>query len=213
MEPVWEREQACDGLQDGGLAGAVGADEGDDLPLIYLKGDVLDGVDGAVIDVDALYLQHGVHIRPLLLFLTAQIGLDDHWVGLDLLRGALGDDLSEVEHADALADAHDQVHVVLDEHNGDLEGVPDLDDVLHQLGGLGGVHAGGGLVQQQQGGVGGQGPDDLQAALGAVRQGAGLVVGQVLHVEDGQQLHGALVGPASPASSSLGRRSMPPHMG
>ena len=61
-------EQTCDGLQDGGLSGTVGADEGDYLPLIYLKGDVFDGMDGAVIDVDALYLQHGVHIRPLLSF-------------------------------------------------------------------------------------------------------------------------------------------------
>ena len=60
---------------------------------------------------------------PSFLFLTAQIGLDDLWIGLDVLRGALGDDLSEVEDTDALADAHDQVHVVLDEHNGDLEGV------------------------------------------------------------------------------------------
>ena len=75
-----------------------------------------------------------------------------------------------------------------------MEGVPDLDDVLHQLGGFGGVHTGGGLIQQQQGGVGGQSPDDLQTALGAVGQGTGFVVGQVLHAEDGQQLQGALVG-------------------
>ena len=45
------------------LPGTVGADEGDYLPLVYLKGDVLDGMDGAVIDVDALYLQHGVHAQ------------------------------------------------------------------------------------------------------------------------------------------------------
>ena len=47
-------EQAGDGVQRGGLAGAVGADEGDDLPLIDLEGDALDGVDGAVIDVDVV---------------------------------------------------------------------------------------------------------------------------------------------------------------
>ena len=69
----------------------------------------------------------------------------------------------------------------------------DLDDVLHQLGGLGGVHAGGGLVEQKQAGVGGECAHDLQAALRAVGQAAGLVVGQALHVKDVEQLHGALV--------------------
>ena len=71
------------------------------------------------------------------LSLLAQIGLDDHGVVLDILGGALGDDLTEVEHADTLADAHDQIHVVLDEHDGDLEGVADLDDIFHELGSLG----------------------------------------------------------------------------
>ena len=33
---------------------------------------------------------------------------------MNLFGGALGDDLPEVQDADALADAHDQLHVVLD---------------------------------------------------------------------------------------------------
>ena len=83
---------------------------------------------------------------------------------------------------------------MLDEHDGDAEGVADLDDVRHELGSLGRVHAGGRLVEQQQLGVRGKRADDLQTTLGAIRQRAGLLVCQVLHVKDGQQLHGALVG-------------------
>ena len=54
-------QQTGDGLQGGGLARAVGADQGDDLPFGHLKGHALDGVDGAVVDVDVIHLQHSSH--------------------------------------------------------------------------------------------------------------------------------------------------------
>ena len=72
---------------------------------------------------------------------------------------------------------------MLNEHNGDLERIPDLADVLHQFRRFGGVHTSGGLIQQQQGGVGCQRPDNLQTALGAVGQGTGLDICQILHME------------------------------
>ena len=50
-------QQAGNGLQGGGLAGTVGTDQGDDLALIHLEGDVLDGVDVAVVNVDVIDLQ------------------------------------------------------------------------------------------------------------------------------------------------------------
>ena len=50
--------QSGNGPQGGGLARAVGTDEGDDFPLRHLKGDVLDGFDAAVIDPQAVNLQH-----------------------------------------------------------------------------------------------------------------------------------------------------------
>ena len=53
---------------------------------------------------------------------------------------------------------------------------------------------------------------NLQAALRAVGQRACLGVGEILHVEDGQQLHRALVGDALFASSKPGRRKMPSSM-
>ena len=83
---------------------------------------------------------------------------------------------------------------MLDQQDGDVELVADAADDFHQLGGLGGVHAGGGLVQQQQLGAGGQGADDLQPALGAVGQAARLLAGQVGHMEDVQQLDGLVGG-------------------
>ena len=77
--------------------------------------------------------------------------------------------------------------------DGDTKGVANLDDVLHEFRSLGRVHAGGRLVEQQQFGVGGKRADDLQTTLSAVRQRSGLLVCQMLHIKDGQQLHGALV--------------------
>ena len=66
--------------------------------------------------------------------------------------------------------------------------------MLHELLCLRGVHARGRLVEQQQGGIGGQRADDLQTALGAVGEGTGTAVGQILHIENAQQLQRALVG-------------------
>ena len=56
-------EQAGNCIQYRGLAGAVGADQGDDLPLVDLKRDALDSVDAAVVDMDILYLQQ-CHFTP-----------------------------------------------------------------------------------------------------------------------------------------------------
>ena len=50
-------QQAGNGLQGGGFTSTVGTDQGDDLALIHLEGDVLDGVDVAVIDVDVINFQ------------------------------------------------------------------------------------------------------------------------------------------------------------
>jgi hypothetical protein len=82
---------------------------------------------------------------------------------------------------------------VLDEENRDLEPIPDLRDVLHELFGLMGVHAGGGLVQEEELRIGRKGADDLQAALGAVGQAAGGFIRQILHAEDIEELDRPLV--------------------
>ena len=83
--------------------------------------------------------------------------------------------------------------LMLDEQHRDLKGVADGADVFHQLGRFARVHAGGGLVKEQQAGVCGQCTQDFQSALRAVRQRACLGARKIFHVEDGEQLHRALV--------------------
>ena len=75
-----------------------------------------------------------------------------------------------IEHENALADPHDDLHVVLDQQHGDLELVLDEADQTRERLFLGGIHPGGGLVEQQQFWLGRQRPHDLQPALVAVRQ-------------------------------------------
>ena len=47
-------EQAGDGVQRGGFACAVGTDQCDDLAGVDFKGNALDGVDAAIVDVDII---------------------------------------------------------------------------------------------------------------------------------------------------------------
>ena len=54
-------EQAGEGAQGGGLAGAVGADEGDDLAGFDGEGDALDGFDLAVGDPEVLDFEQCGH--------------------------------------------------------------------------------------------------------------------------------------------------------
>src|SRR5712692_5189279 len=75
---------------------------------------------------------------------TAKVGLDDLRVAADRRRRALGDLLAVVHH---------HLHVVLDQEDGLAPPVQPA-DVLHHLPDEGGVHGGGGLVEQEQIGVG-----------------------------------------------------------
>ena len=108
-------EQAGDGLQGGGLTGTVGTDEGDDLALVHLEGDILDCVDVAIKDVDVINFQQSLCHRSALLL--TQVGFDDLGIVADLVRRTLGDDAAKVQHGDALADAHDEAHIMLDEED------------------------------------------------------------------------------------------------
>ena len=81
---------------------------------------------------------------------------------------------------------------MLDQQHGDVELIADAADGLGQLSGFRGVHTGGRLIQQQQLGAGGQRAHDLQTALCAIGQAAGLRIGHICHVEDIQQLKGTL---------------------
>src|SRR2546428_524493 len=78
------------------------------------------------------------------------------------------DQLPEVEHGDAIAEIHDERDVVLDEQDGEVEARANPADQLAEPPLLPAVHAGGGLVEQEQLGLQRQGARDLQPALVAV---------------------------------------------
>ena len=124
--------------------------------------------------------------------LLAKICGDDLGISGDLLRQPRRDGLPVVDDLDALADVHDQGHVVLDQQNGHAEAVPDGMDAGEKLRRLRGVHAGGGLVQKEHLHIRGQGPGNLQLPLPAIGQAGGQNVRAVLQAADGQELHGLL---------------------
>ncbi len=56
------RNQAGDGLQRGGLAGAVRTDKRHDLALFHMEGDALQRLNDAVIYIQILYIQNCTHL-------------------------------------------------------------------------------------------------------------------------------------------------------
>src|SRR5581483_1684480 len=121
----------------------------------------------------------------------AEVCLDNNWVGLDLGRRALGQLAAEVQHGDALANVHDQAHVVFYQQDG-LPFASQFADQLHVTLDLGLVHARGRLVQQQQRRPGAQRAGDLQAARVAVGQEVGPDVFLAGQADVGQQRAGAV---------------------
>ena len=83
--------------------------------------------------------------------------------------GAAGDDAAVVEADDAVGHAHHHLHVVLDQQHGDAERA-DAGQQLHEARGLGRVHAGHRLVEQQQLRLGGKRDRDLEQPQLAVGQ-------------------------------------------
>src|SRR5712691_6960405 len=52
-------QHAREGIEDGRLAGPIGADEGDDLPLGDAEGDPAHGLDGAVRNLEIANVEEG----------------------------------------------------------------------------------------------------------------------------------------------------------
>src|SRR5262249_870723 len=96
----------------------------------------------------------------------AEIGLLHALVGADLRGAALGQHLALVEDGDAVGDVHHHFHLVLDEDHR----APDRDatDEPNGLVRLLGTHARGRLVEEEEGGIGGERYAELEVALLAV---------------------------------------------
>src|SRR5439155_4295272 len=99
----------------------------------------------------------------------AEIGLDDRVVPDDRRRRALGDLLSVGEDDDPVGERHHDLHDVLDHAERQAELAVDPAHQLHRSRGLGGGEPRHGLVEQEQAGLGGERPRDLEPLL--VREG------------------------------------------
>ena len=106
----------------------------------------------------------------------AEVGGAHDRVGLHLGGRAERDDLAEVEHVDVVARAHDQAHVVLDEHDREPGG-GELDEQLRELRGLRLVEARRRLVEQDHARLGGERAGHLDQALRAGGQAVDALVG------------------------------------
>ena len=79
-----------------------------------------------------------------------QVGAQHLGVSLDRFVVPVGDQAAEVEHGDAIGDAHHEGHVALDDQRGDPQLLACGGDRVGHRGGLLVVHPGHGLVEEQQ---------------------------------------------------------------
>ena len=68
---------------------------------------------------------------------------------------------------------------MLDQEDGDLLFLADIEEQAVQVFGLARIEAGGGFIETEQHGLGAHGAGDLEAALGAIGQFARRIVGAV----------------------------------
>ena len=174
--PVARARIAADRHHQGGFAGAVGADQRDDLALLHRQVDAAQRLDRAVERGDAGQRQQRGHAGDLVFLALAEIGGDDGRVGAHLGRRAVADLLAVVQHDDVVGDPHHHAHVVLDQQQRAAV-VADAQQQLVELVGLARVEAGGRFVQAQQHRVGAHRARDLQPPLRAIGQRAGGIVG------------------------------------
>ena len=154
------------------LPGAVRADEPDDLAGRDLEREAADGGDAAVArprDRDS-----STSVRSRSSARRSRRGRRRRRRGCrGSRRRALGERPALVEHLDAVADVHDQRHVVIDQEHARVVLVAhrahDVGEGRHlRLG-----EARRGLVHEHEAGLGRERPGDAEAALVAVRERAG----------------------------------------
>src|SRR5216684_4039822 len=172
-------DEAGDDAQSGGLAGAVRAEERDDLALAHLQRDAVQGAHGAVggmhVSQDEHRLAGPAGLADLRAVALAEVRLDDHRVFQHARGRALRDALAEVEHGDRGGDFGDQRHVVLDEQKGEAA-VAQRQEELREAALLRRVEPRRGLVEQEQLGLARDRARDLHELLVPVGQGAAELV-------------------------------------
>src|SRR3954471_12732442 len=110
-------------------------------------------------------------------------------VRADVVGRALGEEPSVMQDEDAVRDAHDELHAVLDEDHGALLVEPE--DQVHHGARLLRAHAGGRLVEEEKPRVAGERDGDLEAALVAVGEVLDRVVAPGGEADRREELLGA----------------------
>src|SRR2546425_12801775 len=113
-----------------------------------------------------------------------EVGVDDLLVAAHFIRRAVGELAAVVEHHHAVRDIHHHAHVMLDQHDGGAIVVVDVEDeAAHVLLFLE-VHAGHGLVEQQDRRLGGERAAQLDAVLQAGGQPPDRRLADMLDLEE-----------------------------
>ena len=111
----------------------------------------------------------------------AEIGLDDSLVPPDRIGRAGGKNPAVTQHDDFGRDLEHDVHVVLDEDDGDLLSLPELAHLVDHAPAFFGAHAGSGFIEQQHFWIEHQRKRDVEQFLVTMRQrcsGAMALVGE-----------------------------------
>ena len=98
----------------------------------------------------------------------AEVGLDHRVVVLHVVRGAVSDLPSEVEHDDLLGDVHHDAHVVFDQEHRDAEGLVHVEDEARHVFLLLDRHPGHRLVEENELGLLRERTGELDALLDPV---------------------------------------------
>src|SRR5712691_6935646 len=106
--------------------------------------------------------------RRISVMAQSEIGVEHGLVLADLVGLSVGDLAPVVQHGHPVGDVHDHAHVVLDQRDGGPELAVDVEDEAAHVLFLLDVHAGHGLVEQQEHGLGRQRPRELDPLLQAV---------------------------------------------
>ena len=108
------RHQAGQGLDQGRLAGAVRPEQGQDFAFGEGEVDAAHDVEAGLVARDQIPdLERRRHAAP------PEPCLGDARVGTDLGGAALDQKPALGHHQDRIAEAHDEVHIVLDDEEGD----------------------------------------------------------------------------------------------
>src|SRR5713226_4295902 len=198
------RSESC------GLAGSVGTEHGHDGARLDVHRNAVQSPPRAIRSDHVVQLEQGHSV----VLVGPEVGLDDCLIRLHLASRTFYDLATEVEDDDLVGDSHDQNHVVRDDKESQLQLLLDAIAKPAKLRDLGGIEPSGGLVEEQQAGLGDQSPgelDRLKHAKGETLHNATAEAGQpdelqhLLSLSDGPPLSAAESGPAEAGQKEVRR--------